>query len=158
MTKISYSEARKRLIDACEHYLTHNQSQLDELRAVAPVVSDNFLQHALNNKEPGLGFRDWVACEFYAMLQHLLSYYKNPLRDVQSYMQMASEEEENLELPFKKLKFLKGFNETDNVDLLDPKIVLHNLQALSGLFAALHLLLRMLVLKKRIRKEINCFL
>lgn len=133
MTK-NFVEARKKLIDACEGYMKHNQHELDGLKAVSPQIPKSSFFYAVFRKyEPDPGFRDWICCQYYSQLWRILSSLAAKY-DCYDYHRSGYY---GTAYPFEELKWWNE-NETryyeKEVDHTAPETVLHNLRVLLNLF------------------------
>lgn len=129
MTK-NFVEARKKLINACEGYIKHNQRELDGLKAISHVnPAYTFFQEALDKYEPDLGFRDWICCQYFDLLKCILFSF-NGCHDPYNYYCHYS-------YPFNEMKWWFQSDMYDEYyeefDQSNPAIVLHNLRALFNL-------------------------
>ena len=72
--RISHADAKYLLNDACTRYINHNQEQLNSL--IAKPNTDNprvFFDAVFGlGKNPEPGFSDWVKCEYFIWVDHML--------------------------------------------------------------------------------------
>ncbi len=154
--KINYIQARKNLLEACQHYLAHNQAQLDGLMAQSSYwPEDLFFHEAIGKYKPAPGFNDWITCKYYQMLKDLLFNNSEHICNLSSYLRETWDRTRgNGKQEYQGLKFLRGFearvnSEVDPVYHREPNIVLHNLQALVDLF-------RIILYKRGLNEHADC--
>ncbi len=126
MTK-NFEDARKMLLKACDGYIQHNQRQIDGLKAKSPYswpAAYTFFETVLDKYEPDPGFKDWICCQYYHLLTHILSSFDETNNPYDYYRHTY---------PFAEMKW---WNEPQTryqekgVDHTAPETVLYNLNAL----------------------------
>ncbi len=125
MTK-NFEDARKMLLNACDGYIQHNQRQIDSLKAKSPYSPAGyiFFETVLDKYEPDPGFKDWICCKYYYLLEHLLLSF-DEINDPYNYYYNT--------YPFAEMKWWKEPEtryQEKGVDQTAPETVLHNLNAL----------------------------
>lgn len=76
MPKLTHSQAREMLSQACSRYINHKNSQLNEFIGQSPCSANSaptFFEQAIGEDKPSPGFNDWARCWYYSMLDTMFS-------------------------------------------------------------------------------------
>jgi hypothetical protein len=129
----NFSNARKNLLKAFEGYIQHNQWQLDGFKPHSPYrwpATDHFFDAVLGTYKPEPGFKNWVCCQYYYLLECILESFHDTGSPSNYFYRYG--------YSFEEIKWWRGRGIADYEEEPDhtaPQTVLHNLK---GLFNVLN--------------------